>query len=412
MGKVQRAFEGPRTSVGQTLFTPIRVASGPIKWFLYIFMFIIGIILLILIIIFIYNGFTKGELLTNLQIKLEEYGISIPLARFFDSAYNILNWNINPTEDPLFGVEESTEVADFGLKITDFKTENSNVMTGETIIAYGQVEIGKTKNDEVILDLSKACFLEDYNIEGDTIPAIPSFIPIYLGMDDQIIDISCIFENGISENDINVKSKGFDTKIVRLLPSIGVSNQDVNWYPSVKSIWARGDKTEKTMATKEGPANLEVWSSSTQPFYENREGYILRLNLKANPSWNGNIKSINDIYINTGESLFLDTSSPSCDFVNMGGIYALKQDKLDKANIDCNSKEVLKELAKRTISSGGSLTYTDCIAKFKNEFSFKCPFKVMSSSENAERVQVKARADYTFEMIKATGVKVNQELVS
>ncbi len=412
-GIFRRGYESFKSGPGSP-FDPIRKSLLPAQWGIFLIFkiigWVLGIFIFVSIVIFIGNGIAKGELIDNIQIKLEEWGLSVPLTRFFDRYYSILSWEsaLSPEED-VFGFQGSTETeeSDFGLDIESFTPRESVVSTNEPILTRSKIKVGEIPEDKQIeLNFENACFLELDSDNFVTYDADPARALIMEGMEGRIFTVLCEFE-GVSDDYVGfLGTREYDTKKIRFLPKFHYNNQKVSWYPLIKDVYSSGDEvSEPTWNVKKGPASLRLGSSESQPFYVDESGYVLYVNLKVD--WQGDIKEIKNIELDTGDSIRLNTDSNFCDFKFSNGIYILKSEVLDEANIDCTNKDNLKAYAKRI--GVPYLSTTDCLEKLKNEFTFECPFVVNNAESRISQTRVTANADYVFEMIRTTGIKVVKE---
>ncbi len=400
--------------IGDSFLKPVDKTIGalgiPIRLIFTILAWVISIFLIVSMFLFVYNGVTKGEIADKIDIGLTNMGLNIKLANFFDRYYQLVGWDSAKSPETAFGFEgdvEKTE-SDIGISIEEFSVRSKKVYTNEPIFASAKIDIGKIPSDrEIELVLNDACSMEDYQLKDmGTVSAIPSTITLTENMEGRLIDVRCEFPEGITVD--GLKGKDQDTKKVSFSPTFTYPNHEAIWYPYTKRfLESKDDIKSPSWGLKEGPAELTIGSSETQPFYEEEKGHIMYVNIKS--SWQGYILKINNIEIQTEDDVSLDTNSPYCDFETIGNKYRLKQNKIDEANKDCSKTDVLNDLG-RLYKGGSSMTYSECLDKIKKDFTFQCPFTVLNAEEVASKTRIRAKASYIFQMVNAAGVTVYKSL--
>ncbi|MAG50917.1 hypothetical protein CL621_04770 [archaeon] len=267
---------------------------------------------------------------------------------------------------------KQVEEEEFGVKITDLELEERLYYTEDPISASATMNVKAPEDEDIVIDFSDACELQDY--EGEIEVSGPFIdekeITVLSGNEDDF-DITCKFLDGFEDLD-----KEISRKKVTFKPSYNFV-QDVEWY--VKSKYEESKDDEKvgaSIAVKKGPMILRLFSKSRQPFYVDRT-YKLFLELENNKIvWDGKLDKIEDVNLKIPLNVEL-IDDKFCDFEERSsrgdyGVYSLKDDELEKINVDCSSKEFLNEQ---------DLTMIECFDVLKDGIKMSCEFKFLDAEE-------------------------------
>ncbi len=267
---------------------------------------------------------------------------------------------------------KQVEEEEFGVKIIDLELEERLYYTGDPISAIATMNVKAPKEEDIVIDFSDACDLQDY--EGEVEVSGPFIgereITVLSGNEDDF-DITCKFLDGFEDLD-----KAISRKKVTFQPSYNFV-QDVEWY--VKSKYSESKNDEKvgaSIAVKKGPMILKLYSKSRQPFYVDRT-YKLFLELENNKIvWDGKLDKIENVNLKIPSNVEL-IDDRFCDFEERSsrgdyGVYSLKDDELEKINVDCSSREFLNEQ---------DLTMVECFDVLKDGIKMSCEFKFLDAEE-------------------------------
>lgn len=393
---------------------------GPVKKVIYILGLGIGFFVAYLLISGIWYGFTTGQAPKYLLTQLEKVGLSDIFVTVVDKVYLWSSGRIY-TEQDVAGFSGTTRTVEetFGIEIQEFVPDKKIYQLNEPVLARALVKVIKTPKDEDIsLDFTNACYLEDYtDIETPKEVIVNPTEKIITNQENFIFPVRCEFSQGYSEmkaygessvgktitdKATSVTAKTSDLKRLRFTPKFSYS-QFIGWQPFIKDEYEPDDKIrEPNWDVSEGPALLRVGSDESQPFYKNDQ-HELRIILTKN--WPGSIKSLNSVEIGLTEGIELLIDNEFCDFTKSSYGYVLKAPALEETKIDCSSDITLAKL-KALTPFKSDVTIDQCIKQYKSEFKFSCPFIVTSAEQIASRTQINVKASYIYEMSKANTLTV------
>jgi len=363
-----------------------------IKWFFawsIVLLLIAGIAVVAIFFIRCNQTGTCGVVLSSIFGGLEKVGA---VRATEAGALTLMDYIWNPdkvAESLMFTWEEKqVEEEKFGVKITDFEMEEMLYYTKDPISAVATVNVKAPEDEDITIDFFDACELQDYKGEIEvSAPFTEEKEIIVLAGTEDDFDVTCKFLDGFEDLD-----KDISRKKVTFKPRYDFL-QNVEWY--VKSKYSKSVDDEKvgaTIAIKGGPMILKLNSKSRQPFYVGKS-YKLFFELENNKLiWGGRLDKVEDIRLKLPFNVELITDE-FCDFTERGSrgdyrTYVLKEDKLEKINIDCSLKEFLTEY---------DLTMEGCIKLLKDNIKASCEFKFLDAEEEVSvGLPFIAEVSYTY----------------